>query len=67
MTVMKTPPPNPIVAVGNVHFGNALPLAVIAGPCALESRGHALEMATALKEIAGETPGRRSMTTFGFG
>jgi 2-dehydro-3-deoxyphosphooctonate aldolase (KDO 8-P synthase) len=53
MTVMKTPPPNPIVAVGNVRFGNDLPLAVIAGPCALESRAHALEMAAALKEIAG--------------
>jgi 2-dehydro-3-deoxyphosphooctonate aldolase (KDO 8-P synthase) len=35
-----------------VKFGNALPLAVIAGPCALESRAHAFEMATALKEIA---------------
>jgi 2-dehydro-3-deoxyphosphooctonate aldolase (KDO 8-P synthase) len=52
MTVMKPPPPNPIVAVGAVRFGNDLPLAVIAGPCALESRGHALEMAAALKEIA---------------
>ena len=45
--------PNPIVTVGGVHFGNALPLALIAGPCALESRQHALEMASALKEIAG--------------
>jgi 2-dehydro-3-deoxyphosphooctonate aldolase (KDO 8-P synthase) len=53
MTVMKAPPPNPIVAVGTVRFGNDLPLAVIAGPCALESRAHALEMASALKEIAG--------------
>jgi 2-dehydro-3-deoxyphosphooctonate aldolase (KDO 8-P synthase) len=35
-----------------VRFGNALPLAVIAGPCQLESRAHALEMAAALKEIA---------------
>jgi 2-dehydro-3-deoxyphosphooctonate aldolase (KDO 8-P synthase) len=35
-----------------VRFGNALPLALIAGPCQLESRAHALEMATALKEIA---------------
>jgi 2-dehydro-3-deoxyphosphooctonate aldolase (KDO 8-P synthase) len=52
MTVMKTPPPNSIVAVGAVRFGNDLPLAVIAGPCALESRAHALEMAAALKEIA---------------
>jgi 2-dehydro-3-deoxyphosphooctonate aldolase (KDO 8-P synthase) len=41
------------VAVGSVRFGNRLPLAVIAGPCAMESRGHALEMASALKEIAG--------------
>src|SRR6266404_3478230 len=44
--------PNPVVAVGKVRFGNALPLALIAGPCALESRAHALEMAAALKEIA---------------
>jgi 2-dehydro-3-deoxyphosphooctonate aldolase (KDO 8-P synthase) len=45
--------PNATVAVGNVRFGNELPLAVIAGPCALESKAHALEMAAALKEIAG--------------
>ena len=45
--------PNNTVAVGSVRFGNALPLALIAGPCALESRAHALEMAAALKEIAG--------------
>jgi 2-dehydro-3-deoxyphosphooctonate aldolase (KDO 8-P synthase) len=43
--------PNPVVAVGKVRFGNALPLALIAGPCALESRAHAFEMAAALKEI----------------
>lgn len=43
---------NSIVVVGDVRFGNALPLALIAGPCALESRAHAFEMATALKEIA---------------
>jgi 2-dehydro-3-deoxyphosphooctonate aldolase (KDO 8-P synthase) len=47
------PGPNPTVAVGGVRFGNALPLALIAGPCALESREHALETAAALKEIAG--------------
>jgi 2-dehydro-3-deoxyphosphooctonate aldolase (KDO 8-P synthase) len=46
------PAPNPVVAVGSVRFGNALPLALIAGPCALESRAHALEMASALAEIA---------------
>jgi 2-dehydro-3-deoxyphosphooctonate aldolase (KDO 8-P synthase) len=43
---------SPQVNVGNVRFGNDLPLALIAGPCALESRAHALEMAAALKEIA---------------
>lgn len=35
-----------------VRFGNKLPLAIMAGPCALESRAHALEMAAALKEMA---------------
>jgi 2-dehydro-3-deoxyphosphooctonate aldolase (KDO 8-P synthase) len=44
--------PNAIVEIGGARFGNDLPLAVIAGPCALESRAHALEMASALKEIA---------------
>jgi len=44
--------PNAAVGIGAVRFGNDLPLALIAGPCALESRAHALEMATALKEIA---------------
>ena len=47
------PTPSPIVAVGKARFGNSLPLALIAGPCALESRDHAIEMASALKEIAG--------------
>jgi 2-dehydro-3-deoxyphosphooctonate aldolase (KDO 8-P synthase) len=45
------PAPNRIVAVGTARFGNALPLMLIAGPCALESRDHALEMASALKEL----------------
>jgi 2-dehydro-3-deoxyphosphooctonate aldolase (KDO 8-P synthase) len=44
--------PNSTVTIGAVRFGNELPLALIAGPCVLESRAHALEMATALKEIA---------------
>ncbi len=47
------PTPSDAVTVGNVTFGNALPLAIMAGPCALESRAHALETAAALKEIAG--------------
>src|SRR5262245_2427413 len=46
------PAANAVVTVGKVKFGNALPFALIAGPCALESRAHALEMASALKEIA---------------
>jgi len=44
---------NPVVTVGDARFGNELPFALIAGPCVLESREHALEMAAALKEIAG--------------
>jgi len=41
------------VDVGAIRFGNRLPLSLIAGPCAMESRDHALETAAALKEIAG--------------
>jgi 2-dehydro-3-deoxyphosphooctonate aldolase (KDO 8-P synthase) len=47
---------NAIVEIGRgplaARFGSKLPLALIAGPCQLESRGHALEMAAGLKEIA---------------
>src|ERR1700726_3263173 len=42
----------PVVAAGSVKFGNDLPISIIAGPCQLESRSHALEVASALKEIA---------------
>jgi 2-dehydro-3-deoxyphosphooctonate aldolase (KDO 8-P synthase) len=45
----------PEVRVGErrpVVFGNHLPFALIAGPCALESASHAIEMAAALREIA---------------
>jgi 2-dehydro-3-deoxyphosphooctonate aldolase (KDO 8-P synthase) len=52
VTLRTQPPPSPVVTAGAVRFGNDLPLAVIAGPCALESRAHALEMAAALKEIS---------------
>jgi 2-dehydro-3-deoxyphosphooctonate aldolase (KDO 8-P synthase) len=45
--------PNSVVVAGSARFGNALPLALIAGPCVLESRAHAFDMAGALKEIAG--------------
>src|SRR5438477_98201 len=39
------------VTVGDITLGNDLPLVLIAGPCALESRGHALEVSAALVEI----------------
>jgi len=49
--------PNAVVQVKcpsgrSVRFGNAEPLAIIAGPCQMESRAHALETAHALKEMA---------------
>jgi 2-dehydro-3-deoxyphosphooctonate aldolase (KDO 8-P synthase) len=47
------PTPSAVVAVGSVRIGNTLPLALIAGPCVLESRDHALDMAAALNDIAG--------------
>ncbi|MEH3148049.1 MAG: 3-deoxy-8-phosphooctulonate synthase [Methylobacterium frigidaeris] len=43
--------PGPVVSLGAVRFGNHLPFSLIAGPCQMESRGHALETAAALKEI----------------
>lgn len=43
--------PNQSVRVGNVEFSNASPLALIAGPCQLESRQHAFDIAGALKEM----------------
>lgn len=43
--------PNPIVAAGDVTFDNAAPLALIAGPCQLETRQHAIDIAGRLKEI----------------
>ncbi|MFM9941601.1 MAG: 3-deoxy-8-phosphooctulonate synthase [Hyphomicrobiaceae bacterium] len=45
--------PRAAVKVGPVTFAQDLPIAVFAGPCQMESRAHALEMAAALKEIAG--------------
>ncbi|MGC1345895.1 MAG: 3-deoxy-8-phosphooctulonate synthase [Methyloceanibacter sp.] len=53
MTAAMKPAQSPAVTIGKARFGNALPLALIAGPCALESLAHALETAEALKEIAG--------------
>ncbi len=45
---------NPHVTIGAATFGNDLPLALIAGPCQLESRDHAFAMAGRLKEMAAE-------------
>jgi 2-dehydro-3-deoxyphosphooctonate aldolase (KDO 8-P synthase) len=42
------------VTVGNISIGNDRPLALIAGPCALESRAHAREMCQALTELTGK-------------
>ncbi len=43
--------PNPTVRVGGVEIANDRPFALIAGPCAMESRDHAMETASALKEM----------------
>jgi 2-dehydro-3-deoxyphosphooctonate aldolase (KDO 8-P synthase) len=43
--------PNSAVSAGAVTFANDRPFALVAGPCQMESRAHALEMASALKEI----------------
>ena len=42
------------ISIGSASFGNNLALSFIAGPCAMESLGHALDMAGALAEMAGE-------------
>ena len=44
-------PAPPTVTIGSLTIGNDRPLALIAGPCALESRAHALEMSHALVEL----------------
>ncbi|MFU0503685.1 3-deoxy-8-phosphooctulonate synthase [Pseudaminobacter sp. NGMCC 1.201702] len=43
--------PNSTVTVGNVVFSNTAAFSLIAGPCQLESRQHAFDMAGALKEL----------------
>lgn len=54
--LLKMAPLNKVVAIESVRrpvrIGNELPLTLIAGPCALESRAHALECASALAEMA---------------
>ena len=45
---------NASVAIGSFTLANHAPIAVFAGPCQMQSRAHALEMAAALKDIAGK-------------
>ncbi len=45
---------NSHVTIGELTLGNDAPFALIAGPCALESRAHALEMSQALSELTGK-------------
>ncbi len=47
------------VEVGGLAIGNDLPLVLIAGPCVMESRTHALETASALVEAAAQPRHRR--------
>lgn len=49
--------PNPQIQIStsanrNISIGNDLPLTILAGPCVLESRDHAMMMAAALKDIS---------------
>ncbi|GLS29686.1 2-dehydro-3-deoxyphosphooctonate aldolase (KDO 8-P synthase) [Mesorhizobium albiziae] len=46
--------PNHTVTAGKVSFANDAPLTLIAGPCQLESRQHAFDMAGALREVCGK-------------
>jgi 2-dehydro-3-deoxyphosphooctonate aldolase (KDO 8-P synthase) len=43
------------VRIGTIAIANHLPFALIAGPCQIESRGHALEVAAALRELQAMT------------
>ncbi len=46
-----------IVRVGNIEIGNNRPFVLIAGPCQIESRAHALEIAHALRAMSERTGG----------
>jgi 2-dehydro-3-deoxyphosphooctonate aldolase (KDO 8-P synthase) len=52
MNQIEPSQPLAVVSAGEVTFSNTAPIAILAGPCQMESRQHALEMASALKEIA---------------
>jgi len=44
-----------VVRIGKIDVGNDRPFVLIAGPCQIESRGHALEVAHALREMSERT------------
>ena len=44
-----------VVRIGRMEVANHLPFALIAGPCQIESRAHALEVASALREMSAAT------------
>jgi 2-dehydro-3-deoxyphosphooctonate aldolase (KDO 8-P synthase) len=53
-----TPPPDPpphVVRVRGIQIGNHLPFVLIAGPCQIESRDHAQEVARELRAISDRT------------
>jgi 2-dehydro-3-deoxyphosphooctonate aldolase (KDO 8-P synthase) len=43
-----------VVKVGGIEIGNHLPFVLISGPCQIESRDHAMEVASELKAICGK-------------
>ena len=43
-----------VIKIGNFEMGNNLPLTIIAGPCQIESRNHAIDIAGKLVEITKE-------------
>jgi 2-dehydro-3-deoxyphosphooctonate aldolase (KDO 8-P synthase) len=47
--------PARVVRVGDLEISNTHPFVLIAGPCQIESRAHALEVAHALREISART------------
>ncbi len=51
---LPEPPPR-VIQLGPLAIGNQLPFVLIAGPCQIESRAHALEVAAALREMSDAT------------
>jgi 2-dehydro-3-deoxyphosphooctonate aldolase (KDO 8-P synthase) len=54
-TVMQPTIAPRVVRVGAIEIGNDLPFVLIAGPCAIESRAHAFEIADALRSLSAAT------------